>query len=342
MNRSQLAERFATSSSSATWKTFVIEAHADGNPEALLDDVFPRGLQNTDDAHLHVVDGNVPFVVDSLDSRFWRLHTTAPASEAEPLLKPIIEAHRSLDWMWLPSGHLGNVWPNTEPEWVATDYSERRLSPRSDGIADLRLRVGGKDAGKVLATIEERHGGAVPLSAVALRPTDPSYGTVHELVNRDGRFIAHGSDFALHQAIVRRVVDYYRRLVEGAESRRLRYVELPAGGGRLEGAPIVLRLSRPISDLEYFLAQLFSSREPFRLWALPDMVTAQRAEVEAVDLHVGQRLRFDITPTELRVYLFEGGCGNTIARLACNLQHYLDANLTIVDAELDARLRQSA
>jgi len=341
MNRSKLAERFATSSSGATWKTFVIEAHADGDPDALLHDAFSAGVRPTDDAHLHVVDGDVPFVVDSLDSRFWRLHTTAPASEAEPHLKPIIESHRSLDWMWLPSGHLGNVWPNTEPVWVATDYSER-LRPGSDGIADLRLRVGGKDAAKVLATIEERHGGTVPLSAVALRPTDPNYGTVHELVSRDGRFIAHGRDFALHQAIVRRVVDHYRRLVEGAESRCLRYVELPSGGALLKGSPIVLRLSRPISDLDWFLGQLFSSREPFRLWAVPHLVTAQRAEVEAVDLHVGQRLRFDITPSELRVYLFDGGCGNTIARLACNLQHYLDANLTIVDPELDTHLRQSA
>ena len=61
--------------------------------------------------------------------------------------------------------------------------------------------------------------------------------------------------------------------------------------------------------------------------------------MEAVDLHVGQHLRFDITTNWLRVYLFEGGCGNTVARLASNLQHHFDGALSIVDAELDSRLR---
>lgn len=62
-------------------------------------------------------------------------------------------------------------------------------------------------------------------------------------------------------------------------------------------------------------------------------------EVEAVDLHIGQRLRFDITPDWLRVYLFEGGCGNTVARLVSNLQHHFDGALSILDKELDAGLR---
>lgn len=41
--------------------------------------------------------------------------------------------------------------------------------------------------------------------------------------------MAAGGDFAFHQAVVRRVVDRYRRLVEGAERRALRWEELPAG-----------------------------------------------------------------------------------------------------------------
>jgi hypothetical protein len=60
------------------------------------------------------------------------------------------------------------------------------------------------------------------------------------------------------------------------------------------------------------------------------------------DLHVGQQLRFDIAPDWLRVYLFKGGCGNTVARLASNLQHHFDGALSIVDDELDAELKQTA
>ena len=58
-----------------------------------------------------------------------------------------------------------------------------------------------------------------------------------------------------------------------------------------------------------------------------------------MDLHVGQRLRFDVTNDWLRVYLFEGGCGNTIAGLASNLQHHFDGALYILDKELDSSMR---
>ena len=134
-------------------------------------------------------------------------------------------------------------------------------------------------------------------------------------------------DFGFHHAIVRRVVDRYRRFVEGAEWRALRWEELPEGGARPFGSPITLRFSQRIPDLDYLLEQPFSASEPFRLWGLPRHDGEGVAEVEAVDLHVGQRLRFDITAEWLRVYLFEGGCGNTVTRLVSNLQHHFDTAL---------------
>lgn len=103
--------------------------------------------------------------------------------------------------------------------------------------------------------------------------------------------------------------------------------------------PVVLRFSRPIPDLELFLDGLFSAREPFRLWGIPRMVGSGAAEVEAVDLHVGQQVRFDITAEWMRVYLFAGGCGNSVVRLVVNLQHHFDSRVTIVDDDLDAELR---
>ena len=124
---------------------------------------------------------------------------------------------------------------------------------------------------------------------------DEHFGSITEFVSHDGRFMASGGDFGFHQAIVRRVVDRYRRFVEGAERRALRWEELPEGGARPFGTPITFRFSRRIPDLDYFLDQLFSAREPFRLWGLPRHDGEGFAEVEAVDLHVGQRLRFDIT-----------------------------------------------
>ena len=66
------------------------------------------------------------------------------------------------------------------------------------------------------------------------------------------------------------------------------------------------------------------------------------AEVEAVDLHVGQTLQLDIGSRWMRVYLYEGACGNTVARLISNLQHRFDGALTLKDIDIDAATRRPA
>jgi hypothetical protein len=341
MNRATLGDDFASSTRRSPWKTFVLEAHADNDVDGLLTDAFGKvHVSDTDDVHLHQVDDDVRFVVDHLDDRFWSLHTKAPTSVASPFLKRIVEARRDLDWMWLPSDHLREVWPGARPHWVSTDFTAGRLTPAEDEVADLKLRVRGGAAEGILHLIESKYAKAVSFSGVAITAADDDFGSVAEAISRDGRFVAKGDDFGFHQTIVRHVVDRYRHFVEAVETRALRWVELPGGGAQLHGSPVVLRFSQPIPDLELFLERLFSAREPFRLWGMPQMTGDRSAEVEAVDLHVGQQLRFDITSDWLRIYLFEGGCGNTVARLISNLQHHLDGALSIIDGELDAGLKQ--
>ncbi len=343
MNRAALSRDFAVSTSRSRWKTFVVEAHGNGDTDALISEAFGGGnVSATEDLHLHRVKADFPLMIDHLDERFWSVHTTAPTSVAAPYLKGVVEAWRELDWMWLPSDHLRDVWPGTHPVWLATDFSGRRLAPGSDQLADLSFRVRGDAAERVLALVESEFGDAVSFSSVAIDAVDEHWGAVAEAISRDGRFVAHGDDFGFHQAIVQRVIGRYRHFVESVEKAALRWIELPQGGARLEGAPIVLRFGRTIPDLVVFLERLFSAREPFRLWGIPQMTQEGVAEVEAVDLHVGQQLRFEITPAWMRVHLFNGGCGNTIARLVSNLQHHFDGTLSMVDPHLDAGLRHTA
>ena len=340
MNREILAGDFAAATSRNRWKTFVLEAHPDHDVEYLLADAFADSkVHATDDVYLHRLAGEVDFVVDHLDQRFWSLHTTKPTGQAAPYLRRVVNQRRDLDWMWLPSDHLRGIWSDVSPHLVAANFRAGRLTSTSGELDDLKLRVSGHAADQVLRAIGDRFQTDVPQSHVGINVVDEHFGSITEFVSHDGRFMASGGDFGFHQAIVRRVVDRYRRFVEGAERRALHWEELPEGGARPFGTPITLRFSRRIPDLDYFLDQLFSAREPFRLWGLPRHDGEGFAEVEAVDLHVGQRLRFDITNDWLRVYLFEGGCGNTIARLASNLQHHFDGALSIVDEELDSSMR---
>jgi len=339
MNRATLAKDFADSPS-RSWKTFVLEAHPVNGPEDFLREAFGSDcVDPTEDVHLHRLTGEVDFVVDHLNERFWSFHTTRPVAEAKPYLRDAVSFQRSLDWMWLPSDHLSNIWDKASVQWSTTDFRGRRLSPSESPVDDLNIRVRGQAANEVLRYIADRYQIAMPRREVGIAVQDPELGWVNEGINHRGRFVANGDDFNIHQAVVRRVTRRYQDFVEAVEQHLLRWVELPHGGARLRGAPIDIKFSRPISDIQRFVENLFSSRVPFRLWGLYDFVGDDLAEVEAVDLHIGQQLRFDISTRWLRVYLFEGGCGNTVARLVSNLQRYFDGALSMADEDLQALLK---
>lgn len=63
--------------------------------------------------------------------------------------------------------------------------------------------------------------------------------------------------------------------------------------------------------------------------------------VQAVDLHVGQRLKIEMGDDWIRVSVREGVCGNTVARLIANLQQYVNSPLRLADPELQAALDQT-
>jgi hypothetical protein len=341
VDRATLEQRFEDSTGRPA-KTFVLEAHAGDDPERFLTRLAASGrMHPTDDAHLHVLDpGDLEFWVDHLDKRFWSFHTWSPAHQARRYLKDQVERRRDLDWTWLPSGHLSQVWPSARPKLLSCDFRGERFLPEGSPARHLQIKILGENTDELINLIaaREEYASAVSVDQVAVHAEDPAFGMVDEAVNRTGRFIATGDSFALHQEFVRGVVKRYRRLVETVERYLVKWEELDNGGASMDGAPITIQLSRPIQDLDAFLAQLFSCREPFRLWGIPE-TSDDTAEVDAVDLHVGQRLRFEVGRSWIRVFLYEGGCGNSIARLASNLQHRYDASLTLVRDDLAAALR---
>ena len=110
----------------------------------------------------------------------------------------------------------------------------------------------------------------------------------------------------------------------------------------MTGTPIELLFSRPLADFDGFLSQIFSSRAPFRLWASIGDYGDNYAEIEAVDLHVGSRIRLEISPEMIRIHLRRNGCGNSVARLISNLQHHVDGNISAVEDGIQSRLILSA
>ncbi len=341
--RADMAHELVLSPSSPT-KTFVIEAHTEA-PADFLRHTFSAGyVEPTEDVYLykvHLKDGLL--WVDQTDERFWSIHTDMSAGDARALINKEVEAHRELDRIWLPSEHLRNLWPNSVTRRVQTSFQGEGFVGRSDAARDLKVRLSGNNANELLEYISQnqRYRSSVSFQSVQASLDDEDFGSIEEAVSRTGLFAASGDSFEFHVQFVRSVVQRYKNLVLACESRAIGYTSFDENGvepgGRMVGEPIVVRFAREIEDLSGFVAELLSSRQPYRLWGVPEIV-GDYAEVEAVDLHVGSRLRLDIGTDWLRIYLDSGCCGNTVARLVANLQHTFDGALQFVDPGLQAAL----
>ncbi|MEV1109748.1 hypothetical protein AB0I95_13975 [Micromonospora sp. NPDC049751] len=344
-SRAAMAEALTLNPASPT-KTFVLEAHTD-EPGAYLEDLAGQSnVEPTGDAYiyrLHTDNGS--FWVDQLNPRFWSFHTDMRTDRASSTLNSWVGSRRDLDWIWLPSEHLRHIWPGARARRVRTDFRGRALlGGVGADTEDLRVQLSGRNAEALLDFISNSADfrSAVSFDGVETNLSDPDFGTVREAVNRMGKFAVSGNSFELHALFVSTVVDRYSHLVKLCEQKALAWQASgnEDGGGCVTGGPVVILFSKAIPDLPNFLETLFSSRAPFRLWGMPEVTSQGIAEVEAVDLHVGQRLRFDIGDVWMRVYLEQGGCGNTIARLVSNLQHRFDAALRLADPDLDEAVGQ--
>ena len=248
--------------------------------------------------------------------------------------------------MWLPSAHLRYIAPGALSRRVGTRFDGKRLVSSDAAARDLRVQLSGSHAERLLDEITglPDYRSAVSFSNIEVDLSDPDLGPLRESVRRWGAFAAYGEQFTHHAQFVQTVISRYARLVESIEALSLRFVPLDtangttsqdadAGGASFAGMPIGIRFSRPIPDLPAFCEELFSSRAPFRLWGQPAVIHDE-ALVEAVDLHVGQRIGIELGHDWMRVYLHAGSCGNTVARLISNLQTRFDGALALTHPDL--------
>ena len=329
-------------------KAFVLEVHTE-DPDAYLTEIAGRGnVEGTDDVFLSRVFAASAgeFWVDRLQPRFWVFHTIGASAPATAWLRDRVESRRDTDWMWLPSAHLRYIAPDALPRRVSTRFDGKRLVGSDAAARDLKVQLSGSHAERLLDKITDLpdYRSAVSFSNIEVDLSDPDLGPLRESVRRWGAFAAHGEQFTHHAQFVQMVISRYACLVQTIEALSLRFEPLneanatalqgtDTGGASFTGMPIGIRFSRPIPDLPAFCEELFSSRAPFRLWGQP-AITENEAFVEAVDLHVGQRIGIELGRDWMRVYLHAGSCGNTVARLISNLQTRFDGALTLTHPSL--------
>jgi 2-methylcitrate dehydratase PrpD len=78
---------------------------------------------------------------------------------------------------------------------------------------------------------------------------------------------------------------------------------------------------------------LFNGLQPFRLLGVPLLRSEKRYDVDAIDLHTMDRIRFEISNEFVRLYLPKGACANTVVRFWSNFEQKLAAETKVTVGE---------
>jgi hypothetical protein len=355
----QLQDRQHLEADSSLLKTYLVEAHSDtGNQRDTLrllrvafgtEYLGARAESQVQESEenlffnvtIHYGRFEATFHVDATERRYWVVHSTSKSTQADHILQRVILQHPSLDSVWLPMQLLERVTQLGSFRGLGLDYDRRKV-PDVDFEADdapvefLKMQLWGNRAGEILRVL--RHQNAFPesttLSKVKVkhwldREHDQDAFSVSD-VKYDGKITARGTSFLSHISLVSTVTRDYSRNIQDFETRfALHFERQPNGRSQLNGEPLAVKFGRPIADIEVFLEKVFSGAAPFRLSGVPVRVRGQLYRVVAVDLHVSQTVTFEITPEFMRIFLPRGSCGNTVARLYTNLQHYYDSTVEL-------------
>ncbi|WP_139326646.1 hypothetical protein [Natrinema saccharevitans] len=280
--------------------------------------------------------------VDFHDDRFWIIYSMGNSNFFNIAIDEILRSEGGgLDRLWIPAGQVEEIGKMGEYEGIKISFGADDVFPEEfieDNLEFTDLNIDGSGQSsrhlfEILKSTDEIDD-FLALSRIQIRrEVDGEF--VRERVTNEGTFTTRGgSDASLHIATVERIKDQYSNLLETIEDNHIIGAKEQDHGGRSQGSPIVIRFSKPVPDVEEFLSYVVNARDPFRLWGHTRQIGHESYKVDGVDAHNGDKIAIEMSSEWIRLYLYEGACGNTALRIFTNIQQYYDpaAELVIADA----------
>ncbi len=322
-------------------KTFLIESNI--SPNTLFDEYediqeFEEIEQNLFGLTIENKDGRKTVFLDTQDSRFWTLYSTAHSDFVNRVFKDMLAGERSgLDRPWIPSGEVENFRDFGEFRGVSVKYDAEKIFPEEyidDNIlfGDLSLQSSGNGTQNLYEQLKASEGvnNFLSLSNVQIR-REVGGEFVKERITNEGRFTTRGgTDIQLHVDTVLNVRDKYRELLEAIEENHRIRGKNTSHGSRAKGSPLKISFNNKIENIEEFLNYMISATDPLRLWGNITELESDYYKVKGVDMHNGDMFSMEVTSDWIRLYLLEDACGNTALRIFTNLQQYYDPSAEMV------------
>ena len=271
------------------------------------------------------------------DERFWLAYSVSNANTLNWWLASVLQARTEFDFVWLWPKFLETIQQRGEPRGFGLHYDFRKFEEGSDEKTTyLKMQLwGGRETDDLYRTLrtDDRFRDKTVLSKVRLKewgenPREDAFAL--QDIKYTGKFTSRGTDFSTHLGTLSHVRSEYKKAILSIEeSYALKWREGEAGGVVLEGYAINFFPSGFSLPVDTLSKVLLNGRGPFRLMGFVTRVSDSFVVAEVVDLHSGGEFSMEICPDFLTIYLPEYSCGNTVARLYTNLQHYFSMQFTV-------------
>ncbi len=280
--------------------------------------------------------------VDFHDERFWIMYSMESSKFFNIAIDQIVrDEGGGLDRLWLPAGEIEKIGEMGEYEGLKISFGANNIFPEDfidDNLrfADLNIDGSGKSSRRLYDILKstDEIDNFLALSRVQIRrEKDDEF--VRERITNEGTFTTRGgSNARLHVSTVERIKNRYSRLIQRIEENHIIGAENRDSGARSNGSPAVIKFSNSVPDVERFLSYIVNAKDPFRIWGHIRRVGHDCYKVDGVDAHNGDKIAIEMSSEWMRLYLYNGACGNTALRLFTNIQQYYDpaAELVIADA----------
>jgi len=322
--------------------------------------------------------------VEVFTPRYFVFYTSQPSDIADSWVKNLVFNSPDLDHIWLSGLTFNVLWKRViqlskpyryvsllfvhesiyeidskanEPEHNENEYNEDQSALIDRDVAEIIERRAAKfklvdKISVVQEKLDKLQELYSPLYAISqLRFPSPIGRGGHDFYD-NGKVTNRSGDFRDHRSHILYVRRIYDELMKRTEERAWysldkEKVSVPGKFQKLIGAPVTIDFGEPLSKetFDYWIKSTFGRiNNKFRLWGNPIVLGPTKVHVYGVDKHLWKPIFLELTNKHLIAIVPKGTCGNTIHRLICNIQKYIDpsAKAYIGDKEYKSLVDESS
>lgn len=322
--------------------------------------------------------------VEVFTPRYFVFYTSQPSDIADSWVKNLVFNSPDLDHIWLSGLTFNVLWKRViqlskpyryvsllfvhesiyeidskanEPEHNENEYNEDQSALIDRDVAEIIERRAAKfklvdKISVVQEKLDKLQELYSPLYAISqLRFPSPIGRGGHDFYD-NGKVTNRSGDFRDHRSHILYVQRIYDELMKRTEERAWysldkEKVSVPGKFQKLIGAPVTIDFGEPLSKetFDYWIKSTFGRiNNKFRLWGNPIVLGPTKVHVYGVDKHLWKPIFLELTNKHLIAIVPKGTCGNTIHRLICNIQKYIDpsAKAYIGDKEYKSLVDESS